>query len=141
MNNQKNCSLSYSSPFLLCSGNRKSGMSGNSCHITSQQAAYAEGVKHQSPGSAAKPRHPGSKGKPSMNTLKGFYNAGVVKPRWGLKNGWLVNPGCAARPRALMFNAFGVAPKRIGSLRATSTLFAAISIARTRISGFNMALR
>ena len=57
---------------------------------------------------AAKPHHPGSNGKPSMNTLKGFYNAPVVKPRWGLKNGWLVNPGCAARPRAMMSNAFGV---------------------------------
>ena len=39
---------------------------------------------------------------------EGFYNAPVVKPRWGLKNGWSVNPGCAARPRASLSNASGV---------------------------------
>src|SRR5579883_1310989 len=88
---------------------------------------YAEGVPHPSPGSPK--AHPGSRSTQAQRTPRGFHRVATLWNPVGVREnfgelgirGRPAFPGCAARPWALLCNAFGVASiSPSGALEANS---------------------
>lgn len=73
-----------------------------SFEVAQSRAKYAEGVIHQSPGSAAKPRHPGSKINRYSNPKGVSHCAASLCNPVGVEGIWVtITQGGAATPLTL----------------------------------------